>query len=75
MTNAHSESCYDDVVGNIRDLIALFRKTSDIIPKGFTGLLDHIVEVELGAGTVDGALEIGDEVLVKLCRRSNCTMG
>jgi hypothetical protein len=53
----------------------LLRKTSDVISKGFTGLLDYIVEVEVGAGTFESALKIGDEVLVELCLRSYSANG
>ena len=75
MTNTLSEIGYDDVVGNVRDLIALLRKALDIISKGFTGHLDHVVDVALGARTFEGALKVGDEVFAKLCPRSNRTTG
>jgi hypothetical protein len=75
VTDTLSESGYDDVVGDVGDLVTLLRKMLDIIPKGFTRLLDHIVEVEVGVGTFESALKIGNEVLTKLCPRSNCATG
>jgi hypothetical protein len=75
MTNTLSEGSDDDIVGNVRDLIALFRKASDVISKGFSGLLDHVVEVKLSAKTFKSALEVGDEVFAKLCPRSNHATG
>jgi hypothetical protein len=63
MANALGEGGDDDIVGDVRDLVALLGKTSDVISKGFSGLLDNVVEIKLGARTFKGALEVGDEVV------------
>ena len=75
MANALGEGGDDDIVGDVRDLVALLGKTSDVISKGFSRLLDNIVEIELSARAFKGALEIGDEVVVKFRPRSDCATG
>ena len=65
MANAFSEGGDDDVVGDVRDLVALFGEASDVISKGFSRLLNDVVEVKLCAGAFKGALEVGDEVITK----------
>jgi hypothetical protein len=71
MTNALGEGGDDDV----GDLVALLRKTSDVISEGFSGLLDNIVKIKLGARAFKGALEVGDEMITKLRPRSDCATG
>ena len=63
MANPFGECGDDDVVGDVGDLVTLFRKSPDVISKGFSGLLNNVVEVVLCAGTLEGALEVGDEVV------------
>ncbi len=73
--NALGEGGDDDVVGDIGDLVALLGKTSDVISKGFSGLLDNVVKIELGARAFKGALKIGNEVVVKFHPRSDRATG
>jgi hypothetical protein len=63
--NPLGESDNDDVIGNVGDLVALFRKAPDIISKGFSRLLNDIVEIKLCARAFKGALEVGDEMVAK----------
>lgn len=65
MANAFSEGGDDDVVGDVRDLVALLGEASDVISKGFSRLLNDVVEIKLCAGVFKGALEVGDEVITK----------
>lgn len=65
MANAFSEGGDDDVVGDVRDLVALLGEASDVISKGFSRLLNDVVEIKLCAGAFKGALEVGDEVIMK----------
>lgn len=67
MANSFGESGDDDVVGNVGDLVALFREASDVISKGFSRLLNDVVEIKLCAGASKGALEVGDKVVTKFC--------
>ncbi len=46
----------------------LLRKTPNIIPKRFIGPLDHVVEFEVCAGPLEGALKIGDKVVKELAQ-------
>ncbi len=75
MANALGEGGDDDVVGDVGDLVALLGKTSDLISKGFSGLLDNIVKIKLGARAFKGTLEIGDEVVAKFRPRFDCATG
>ena len=63
MANSFGECGDDNIVGNVGDLVALFRKSPDVISKGFSGLLNNVVKVELCAGTLKSALEVGNEVV------------
>nr|ABB46729.1 retrotransposon protein, putative, Ty3-gypsy subclass [Oryza sativa Japonica Group] len=65
-------SSNDVVVGDVGDLVTLLRKTPNIIPKRFIGPLDHVVEFEVCAGPLEGALKIGDEVVKELAPRTDC---
>ena len=65
MANAFSEGGDDDVVGDVGDLVALLGEASDVISKGFSRLLNDVVEIKLCAGAFKGALEVGDEVITK----------
>ena len=75
MANTLSEGGDDNVVGDVRNLVTMFGKTSDVISKGFSGLLDNVVKIKLGTRAFKGALEVGDEVLTKLRPRSNRATG
>ena len=75
MTNALGESGDDDIIGDVGDLVALLRKTSDVISEGLSGLLNNVVEIKLCAGAFKGALEVGDEVVAKFRPRSDCATG
>ncbi len=66
MADALGEGGNDDVVSDVRDLVTLLRKTSDVISKGFSGLLDNVVKIKLGTRAFKSALEVGDEVVAKL---------
>ena len=66
MTNSLGEGGDDDVVGNVGDLVALLRKASNVISKGFSGLLDDVVKIKLGTRAFKSTLEVGDEMVAKL---------
>ncbi len=70
ITNSFCECGYDDIIADTGDLVTLLRKAPNIFPKRFTGLLDHVEEFKMCAGTLEGALKIGDEVILELCPRS-----
>ena len=63
VANPFGECGDDDVVSDVGDLVTLFRKSSDILSKGFSGFLDNVVKIILCARTLEGALEVGDEVV------------
>jgi hypothetical protein len=65
VTNSLGEGGDDDVVGNVGDLVALLRKASDVISKGFSRLLNDIVEIKMCTRAFKGAMEVGDEVVAK----------
>lgn len=75
MANALGEGGDDDIVGDVGNLVALLGKTSDEISKGFSGLLDNVVKIELSARAFKGTLEIGNEVVAKFRPRSDCAAG
>ena len=75
MTNSLGESSNYDIIGNVGDLVALLRKASDIISKGFSRLLNDVVEIKLYARAFKGALEVGDEVVAKFRPLSDCATG
>ena len=63
MANAFGKGGDDDVVGDVGDLVAFIGDASDVISKGFSRLLNDVVEIELCAGAFKGTLEVGDEVV------------
>jgi hypothetical protein len=66
MANALGEGGDDNVAGDVRDLVTLLRKTSDVISKGFSGLLYDVVKIKLGTRAFKSTLEVGDEMVAKL---------
>ena len=50
MTNSLSEGDDEDIIGNVGDLVALLGKASDVISKGFSRLLNDVVEIKLCTG-------------------------
>jgi hypothetical protein len=67
VANAFSKGGDDDIVGYVGDLVALLGEASDVISKGFSRLLNDVVEIKLCVGAFKGALEVGDEVITKFC--------
>ena len=67
MANALGEGGDDDIVSDVRDLVALLGKASDVISKGFSRLLNNIVEIKLCTRAFKDTLEVGDEVVAKFC--------
>ena len=67
MADALGEGGDDDVLSDVRDLVTLLKKTSDVISKGLSGLLDNVVKIKLGTRAFESALEVCDEVVAKLC--------
>jgi hypothetical protein len=63
VANSFGECGDNDVVGDVGDLVALFRKLPDVISKRFSGLLDNVIKIKLCAGALESALEIGNEVV------------
>jgi hypothetical protein len=67
VANALGEGGDDDVFGDVGDLIALLGKASDVISKGFSRLMNDVVEIKLCTRAFKGTLEVGDEVVAKFC--------
>jgi hypothetical protein len=63
VANSFGECGDDNIVSDVGDLVALFRKLPDIISKRFSGLLDNVIKIKLCAGALESALEIGNEVV------------
>ena len=63
MANAFSKGGDDDVIGDIGDLVALLGEASDVISKGFSRLLNDVVEIKVCTRAFKSALEVGDEVV------------
>ncbi len=63
MANAFNKGGNDNVVGDVGDLVALLEEASDVISKGFSRLLNDVVEIELCTRPFKSALEVGDEVV------------
>ncbi len=75
MANALGEGGDDDVIGDVGDLVVLLGKTSDVILKGFSRLLNNVIEIKLCTRAFKGTLEVGDEVVTKFRPRSDCATG
>ncbi len=75
MANALGEGGDNDVIGDVGDLVALLGIASDVISKGFSRLLNNVVEVKLCTRAFKDTLEVGDEVVAKFRPRSDCATG